>query len=262
MELVPAMEENRIAFWRTFMRLMPVEFHNDPEAVWIISDFYSTLTNRVLYANIVSENPDTYIEKTITHYKQKGVPFIWIVGPTSRPKDLETHLLAHGFADEDSDPGMAIDLFNMNNALSIPTGFTFAHVQDNTTQLTFARVANAGFAVPENMARILMDGITNVDISANQPIENYIGYLHEEPVAVASLCCAAGLAGIYNVTTLPNMRGQGLGTALTSALLHEARQMGYRVGILQSTAMGLHVYERLGFQEVCRIHFYSYEQKS
>jgi len=39
--------------------------------------------------------------------------------------------------------------------------------------------------------------------------------------------------------------------------LIEARALGYRVGVLQSSEMGYPIYQRLGFQKMCDMdHFY------
>ena len=40
---------------------------------------------------------------------------------------------------------------------------------------------------------------------------------------------------------------------MTLAPLLEARAMGYRIGVLHASEMGLGVYRRLGFQEYCRL---------
>jgi GNAT superfamily N-acetyltransferase len=64
---------------------------------------------------------------------------------------------------------------------------------------------------------------------------------------------------IYNVATLPEARGRGIGTALPVAPLLAARAKGYRFGILQSTKMGLNVYRRLGFQKYCTFSFYFWQ---
>ncbi len=45
---------------------------------------------------------------------------------------------------------------------------------------------------------------------------------------------------------------------MTLAPLLEARQLGYRTGVLGSSEMGCPVYRRLGFEERCRIGVYEW----
>jgi len=61
------------------------------------------------------------------------------------------------------------------------------------------------------------------------------------------------------VSTYPP-RPCGIGTFsrdLRAALL-EARDLGYRIGVLGSSEIGYQVYKRLGFQEYCRIGLYEW----
>jgi hypothetical protein len=45
-------------------------------------------------------------------------------------------------------------------------------------------------------------------------------------------------------------------SAMTLAPLYEARALGYRAAILQSSEMGYRVYRRLGFQKQCQIDYF------
>jgi len=85
------------------------------------------------------------------------------------------------------------------------------------------------------------------------PIRNYLGYLNGKPVSTSTLFNGGGAAGIWAVATLPEARGKGIGAAVTLKSLQDAREMGYRIGVLQSSEMGFNIYKRLGFKHLCQI---------
>lgn len=58
--------------------------------------------------------------------------------------------------------------------------------------------------------------------------------------------------GIYAVGTQPHWRRRGLARALVEHVLADARDAGMRTATLQSTPMGLPLYEALGFRAVGR----------
>ena len=75
-------------------------------------------------------------------------------------------------------------------------------------------------------------------------------------MATALLFLGAGVAGIYGVGTIPQARRRGIGWAMTTAPLLEARAMGYQIGTLHSSSMGFGIYQRLGFREYCKLSRY------
>jgi RimJ/RimL family protein N-acetyltransferase len=62
------------------------------------------------------------------------------------------------------------------------------------------------------------------------------------------------VAAVGNVVTHPNFHGQGLGTAVVSAVLVELERLGIRDVVLnarQENAPAIHLYEKLGFERYC-----------
>jgi predicted acetyltransferase len=83
--------------------------------------------------------------------------------------------------------------------------------------------------------------------------------LDGKPVATSQLFTSAAVAGIYNVTCLPEARNKGIGAAITMAPLRDAVEMGYCVGILQASDMGYPVYKRLGFEDFGKLSLYYWD---
>jgi GNAT superfamily N-acetyltransferase len=88
-----------------------------------------------------------------------------------------------------------------------------------------------------------------------------VGVVDDAPVATATLFFTAGVAGLYFVSTVPAMRGRGIGAAISRVALVAARDLGYRVAVLGSSPMGYGVYERLGFREVCTVEVFEWSPR-
>ncbi len=132
-------------------------------------------------------------------------------------------------------------------------GLMIEPVSDMDTLKEWIYVFTLGFGIPDIFDQAFFDHYASIGFAPEVAIHHYLGRLNGEPVATSTQLLSAGVAGIYNVTTLPNARRQGLGAAMTISPLREARSSGYRVGILQATEMGKGVYQHIGFQEYCKI---------
>ena len=227
------------------------ELHDAPDSRWYITPKVPfPLFNHVYFSSLSQEEgTEAKIEEVKQHFAAHQVPFMWSVGPFTRPSDLGARLESYGLAHADDLPGMAVDLQALNEDIPFPAELAIERVSDAEMLKNYIEVLRVGFEMPGFVSEGFFELCTAVGLTEESPLRNYVGRLEGEVVTTTSLALVAGVAGIYNVATLPKVRRQGLGAATTLAALLEARQLGYRIGILQSSAMGLSVYRSLGFEQ-------------
>ena len=258
--LARAIETNGEEFLITLGRAAGAEERNDPSVRWVIGDIPIDYHNCVVRADLSPEVADGVILESLERFRSHGSPGSWHVGPSTRPADIGERLLAHGFSYGGDDIGMAVDLSSLRDDLPVPDGLEIERVRDEATLVAWQAVLAQGFGegpveaewVGEVYRRLGLDGVS---------WRHYLGRLGGEPVATSTLFLGAGVAGVYFVCTIERARRRGVGAALTLAPLLEAREMGYRIGVLGASEMGYPVYRRLGFRELCRIGLYEWRPK-
>jgi GNAT superfamily N-acetyltransferase len=200
---------------------------------------------------------DAAVAAVVERFRACGLPGTWHVGPTTRPTDLGERLLARGFTGGWSDAGMAADLRALREDQPVPAGLRIARVRDARELDAWVRT-RALDPEGELESRWVAGTYLAIGLGDDVPWRHYVGWLDGRPVATATLFLGAGVAGVYFVLTVPEARRRGIGAAITLAALREARDLGYRLGVLGASAMGLPLYRRLGFEEYCRLAVYEW----
>ncbi|HEV7236598.1 MAG TPA: GNAT family N-acetyltransferase [Ktedonobacteraceae bacterium] len=258
--IIAAIEANLAEEMAAFGRYFPgAELHEDEEVRWF-STGLSTSFNGVLRTHITSDDIDARIDEVVGYFKTRHLPLTWSVGPTALPTNLATYLKAHGFTRSHDGTGMAADLQALHEENVTPDNFRVEVVSDEALLETYTVTSMRGFGNTEEEIRVYHETYKNIGFGKHLPWQHFIGWLADEPVAVSSLLLHAGVAGIFGVATIPEARRQGIGAAMTLAPLREARQRGYRVGVLSPSEMGSGVYKRLGFRTYCTLSFYRLAQ--
>ena len=122
-----------------------------------------------------------------------------------------------------------------------PPGLVIQQVHDAHGLADFERTAALGFGTQPAPAF----SWHSPPLLLDPRLQLWRGQVDGETVAVAMSFAEAGVLGIYGVATLPGMRRQGFGTALTRRAVEAGPPLP---AVLQPSSMAERLYGRLGFQ--------------
>jgi GNAT superfamily N-acetyltransferase len=255
--IIEANEENIYAFTPFAHGWKRAEVYKRRDINWVITGVLCPTCNVAFHAYLTPENVDRTIEKFLAEGKKRDIPLQWYIGHDNTPMNLGEKLAAHGFTNRGLGPGMAIDLKAMNEDVKPPAGLEIIEVEDDKTLEAWCHVICPSFGIPPQAEPAMIEWF-KTDLEYKLPLKLYCGLKEGKPAAASMYYLAAGVAGIYFVAALPEVRNKGVGFAITQKPLQEARKLGYRVGTLQASKMGEPVYLRMGFREYFKTGSYSW----
>ena len=259
--VIPAMEANFVDWWAYFARAPQASFHAGPELSWLHSGIplpeYNGVVRTQLQPDRSADEVADVIATTVRSCALPGVGMSWYVMPSTEPTDLGDRLGAQGFQSSGEAPGMAIDLAARHDAPApTPPELQVVRVSDAALLRQWVDVIVSSFQESEAVREARYAGQVALGWQPENVLQRYLALLEGEPVAMSALFLDGGVAGLYEVVTVPQHRRRGLATSVMLATIDAARQRGYRVGVLQASPMGEPVYRRLGFSELCRFSHY------
>ena len=229
---------------------------------WLITNMPDHFMNLVVCTQLPSEGAEELIDSAMTHFKSLNIRKLsWLAQKGVPATEIKKYLLAHGLTFSESfATEMAADLKLLPDHLATPVGLRIVPVVGGETLKQWIHVAGIGFGVREEFEDIWYDFF--VEAIFDMRFRTYLALLNGQPVGTSQLFLSAGVAGIYNVTCIPEARGQGIGAAVTLAPLLQARKLGYCISILQASQRGYSVYRRLGFQDFGKLSVYLWENET
>ncbi|MDE3230534.1 MAG: GNAT family N-acetyltransferase [Chloroflexota bacterium] len=257
--LIAALEENTALAYADCAREWPGEVDVTPARVRYNCGAPLPLFNGVASAQFAPETVDAQIAEALQPFRERRLPMMWWVGPLSRPAHLGERLLAHGLQGDGHTPGMALDLSALPPADATPPArLTIAPATTRETLEDWATISARVFGAPDALRGALLEMGVRQSLRPDPQWVYFLGRLDGRSVATSALFFGAGVAGVYNVATLPDARRLGIGAEMTGAALGLAQERGYHVSILQSSEMGYRVYEALGYRTVLTFDVYMF----
>ncbi len=251
-ELLAALNSNLVAYWSAYGRATGSTLQATASVVWFYTGIQVPLLNGVLSAQLNPVEVQTTFAGLQSKIAEQGVPALWWIGPQSKPDNIGSLLEQLGVQRACEVPGMAIDLAVIDDPPETLSNFTIQKVSGAEMQSRWAQLAGVGTGFPDAVSEAMARLEATLTDPQYQAQHRYIGSLNDTPVATSALVLDSGVAGIYAVATIPEVRRKGIGRIMTVVPLLEARRLGYRVGILQASSMGYPIYQKIGFRDVCK----------
>ena len=229
---------------------------------WFVTSVPDHFMNLVVCTDLPPRDFDQLVEDALAHFQALKIRKLsWLARKGTLSVGVRKSLLAHGLTLSDSfSTEMAVDLTSLPESPSLPEGLEILPVETGAALKEWIHIMSIGFGLSLEWEPVWYDFLTRA--ACELPFRTYLAVLDGKPVGTSQLFTSAGVAGIYNVTCLPDARGRGVGAAVTRAPLVDACAMGYRVGILQASALGYPVYRRLGFQDFGKLSVYLWQDQT
>lgn len=245
--LVDAIEANCIDFFMEYGRGPGGETHREGGVTWFTTGLPHALFNGVMTAQLAPDRIERRIDELVREFRARDLPLEWTVGASTVPRELGRHLEAKGLKRVLTVPGMAMPLRDVPEE-PLPDGLGIERVRGREEFESAMRIALETFDMPVDLAPRLAVLEQGMPSDHRETTHTFLGRYRGRPVASSMLFLGGGVAGVYFVGTLPEVRSRGIARAMTAAALHEGRRRGYRYGTLQAMPMGVSVYRRLGFR--------------
>lgn len=255
-QVIRAIEDNLMEAWLSLEDHPAVEIYAGDDLTQFVSGVPFPLCNAVFQACLDPEGIDDAVEDALGLFRERKLPGLWWVGPSSTPADLENVLERHGLVRAGASVGMAMDLGPMPPRPPLPEGFAIRRVAGEDMMRQWMEPFTTVFSLPPEAAGFFFECYRDLASDPSSPLMHFTAFHDGKPAGTASVVLGTGSAGLYNVAVLPEHRTRGLGTALTLYALEEAKTLGYGLGVLHAVEGKEHLYRRIGFQEYCR--FVSY----
>ncbi len=219
--------------------------YEEPGMLSAITGTIPWLNATVIYERLAA--PGATIRRAIDFYRDGGAPFVVRIRAGFEP-ETQTAMQKLGLRLADQLPGMVLN--PIGEVPPVPSDLKIVDC-DAGSLAAHQEVIATSFGMPLSLAHdLLTPGLLDGGL------RGYVGYVDGRAVVTSALIESDGVAGVYNVATLPEYRKRGLGEAMTWHAVREGLMRGCVIGSLQASEMGRPVYARMGFRDIARYETY------
>lgn len=203
------------------------------------------------------------LDKILTEGKQffdqDKLSFDVIIPEKLQTPQITALLKIMGYIHKSKSVSMVVDLGRATVETSLNFEFdTVIKVNDNQLNDWMMPLVGA-FESTIEMCKIYAKSHENA-LKKHANLRHFSLYKREKPIASITLSMYDAIARIDDVGTLPEFQGKGYATHLMRYVLSKAKKLGARHCFLESSDLGLGVYQKLGFETLFKNNIYTRER--
>jgi GNAT superfamily N-acetyltransferase len=206
----------------------------------------------------ITENTEKELDHIFQEVSKGGRDFVWVITPSSEPKDLPQKLEERGLVEAEVITGMARTLSDLPEIPEPPQGIKIKKVEETQGKQEFIEFATWRWSIQEEYLAAYQDIIEPFEFGRDgSNFSAWQAWMDGKPVSKVAVSRSENSIGIYAVATRPEARRMGLAKTLTIYALHEMQKEGYEIAVLHSTPMAESLYESIGFEKLADFYLYA-----
>lgn len=248
--LAEALDANMAVHAAWIQRRLPgMEVRDDLGYLLVDAGLATDTFNLICRARLSARDAAERAAVGLAWFRERRRPFSWWVGPADTPAELGAVLMGLGLHPTEGEIAMAADIASILPE-PLPDGLEVRRAETPGQVREFAAINAANWDPPDEDVMRFYEAATPVLLEPETPIALHVACFRSVAVATVEVTTAAGVAGIYNVSTLAHWRNRGFATSLLRHVLAESGDGGILRAVLQAAPAAAGVYRRLGFEPI------------
>jgi hypothetical protein len=203
----------------------------------------------IIYSHLDEANVEDAIREQVNYFESIGQGFEWKVYDHDQPPDLKERLHTFGFAIEEAEALMALDLEHAPEALWQPVRHA---VQRITDPVKLGDVQTIERQVWNEDSSWLIHSLGEALSNHPDQMNVYVAYRAGQPASAGWIYFPehSQFASLWGGATISDFRRQGLFTALLAVRAQEARRRQVRYLTVDASPMSRPILEKYGFERI------------
>jgi len=210
----------------------------------------------ISFPKLRKNNADHQIKKMLLFFRKYDVAPWCTCGRVTTTDLVRRYLRAWGFVYQYPGICMASKIANLRQSFAWPKGLTveIQQMDENFDKFDHPTFGDMDKLTAQNSLK------ASLILAQKRPQEvwNFLAKFGDKPVAYTMLSLSNGVAGVYDVGVVPSARSKNIGKAIIYKTCQQAKDLGFKVAVLQTGSVLMKFYSEFGFRTVSEIDHWRY----